>query len=274
MSQQQCPACGSYVQPGSQFCTNCGAAMQAGTGAPPPPPPGGQVPAPGYYQQPTAPQPGYQQQPPYPPAGFQQPMPPQEPPRKRKTLLIVVLVALALLLCCGAAVAAVLIFGDGDGGGSSGEYPAWELSANQRRVVAEFGYPQTFNVYYGTDPVADTPAENGELPMHRFEVWDYYALGSRFMFKDGAAVGTSDAPALPAGTEFPMLKPEEFSLGMSLQETADAIGALPTEGADIAPEILEGLEVYIFEGQVTASFDQGRLVGVETVPVAPEGSVQ
>ncbi|MDZ4654990.1 MAG: hypothetical protein U1F44_03855 [Coriobacteriia bacterium] len=180
---------------------------------------------------------------------------------------------LGLLFVFGAVgVGAFLLFSDGDGGGGNGDWSAWESTRSQQRVVAEFGYPETFSVYYGVDP-NDQPDANGELPIHRLEVWDYYSLGSRFTFKDGEATGVHDAPAAPVGTEFPLLRPDEFAVGMSLQDVTDVIGALPTAGADIAPEIAEGLEIYVFEGQVTASFDQGRLVGVETVPVTAEGGV-
>lgn len=253
-----CIHCGSPISDGAAFCTNCGAAQAQHA------PPAQQPPQ--QYQQPYAQpaQPQYQQQPAY----YQQATPP--PKKSRKGLFITLGVLGGLLVCGALGVGALLLFSGG--GGDNGDWTAWQPTRSQQRVVAEFGYPETFSVYFGVDP-NDQPAANGELPIHRLEVWDYYSLGSRFTFKDGEATGVYDAPAAPAGTEFPLLRPDEFAVGMSLQDVTDVIGVLPTEGADIAPDIIEGLEVYVFEGQVSASFDQGRLVGVETVPVSIEGGV-
>lgn len=218
----------------------------------PPPPPAQPVYAPVYAPQYAA------QQPPSPPA------------KKRSTGLIVAIVVgviLALLVCCGATVAAVLIFG------SSDSAEPWKLSADQTRVVAEFGPPQTFNIICAADPKNDDPGEDG-FPIHRVETWTYHDMGTQFLFRDGKAMGTTSTPFPAADTSYPKLRPEEFYRGMSVEDVVKAVGGAPTKAADIAPDAFKGLEAYVFGDQVMAEFENGGLVGVQTASVISEGAAK
>jgi hypothetical protein len=216
---------------------------------PPPPPPA---------------QPAYEQQ-------YGSP-PPPPPAKKRSTGLIVAIVVgviLALLVCCGATVAAVLIFG------SSDSAEPWKLSADQTRVVAEFGPPQTFNIICAADPKNDDPGEDG-FPIHRVETWSYHDMGTRFIFRDGKAMGTAAIPVAvaAAGATYPKLRPEEFYRGMSVEDVVKAVGGAPTKAADLAPDAFKGLEAYVFGDQVMAEFENGGLVGVQTASVISEGAAK
>jgi hypothetical protein len=199
----------------------------------------------------------------------QQPAQPQAP-KSKKGLFIGLGIAAALLACGGCAVISILLLASGDGGS---DYEAWQPTRDQQRVLAEFGYPESFAIYYGTDPADPGSAEGGQ-PVHRVEIWDYYGLNSRFAFKDGVATGAYDAPALPAGAQPVQASPLDFSLGMSVKDVANTLGAPPTEAFDIAPDVAEGLELYGFFGQVVAGFDDGALMSIETVPVVIEGGEQ
>lgn len=199
----------------------------------------------------------------------QQPAGPQQP-KSKKSLFIGLGIAAALLACGGCAIVSILILSSG---GGSNNYEAWQPTRDQQRVVAEFGYPESFAIYYGSDPADPGSAEGGQ-PVHRVEVWDYYGLNSRFTFKDGVATGAYDAPALPAGAQSVQASPLDFSLGMSVEEVANALGSPPTEAFDIAPDAGEGLELYGFSGQVVAGFAEGALMSIETVPVVIEGGDQ
>jgi len=200
--------------------------------------------------------------------------PPQAPARtgwSRTRVLIVGGVLLGLLVCAAVIVGALVIFSSGDG--KQKAVKPWALSADQRRVVAAFGPPQTFSVICATDPKNDDLGKDG-FPIHRVETWSYHELGAQFFFRDGRATGETRTPVVPAGTHYPKLRPEEFARDMSVEDVVKVIGAAPTKAADIAPDIFKGLEVYVFGDQVMAEFDNGRLVGVQTTPVIPTGGKQ
>lgn len=198
------------------------------------------------------------------------PPPPSPSGPKRSTGLIVAIVVgviFVLMTCCGVIVAAVLIFG------SSESAEPWKLSADQTRVVQEFGPPQTFSVICATDPKNDDPGEDG-FPVHRVEIWSYHDMGTRFLFRDGKAMGTTATPFPVADTAYPKLRPEEFYRGMSVDDVVKAVGAAPTKAADIAPDAFEGLEAYVFGDQVMAEFEDGKLVGIQTAAVVSEGAAK
>ncbi|MDO8914908.1 MAG: hypothetical protein Q7W16_02345 [Coriobacteriia bacterium] len=204
------------------------------------------------------------------PVMYPAPPPPPPPAPKRSTGLIVAVVVgviFALMACCGIAFAAVLIFG------SSSSAEPWKLSADQTRVASEFGPPQTFDIICAADPKNDDPGEDG-FPIHRIETWTYHEMGTRFIFRDGKVMGTSAVPAPAAGTAYPKLRPEEFYAGMSLEDVAKVVGAAPTKAADIAPDTFKGLEAYVFDDQVMAEFEGGKLVGVQTAAVITEGAAK
>lgn len=222
---------------------------------------------PGMYPAPPPPPPPEQQ--PYQPQYAAPPPPPPSGPKRSTglTLLIVGGVIFVLLACCGALVAAVLIFG------ASSSAEPWKLSADQTRVVQEFGPPQTFSIICAADPKNDDPGKDG-FPIHRVEIWSYHDMGTQFIFRDGKAMGTKATPVAAAGTTYPKLSPEEFYRGMSVEDVVKAVGAAPTKAADIAPEAFKGLEAYVFGDQVMAEFENGELVGVQTAPVIGEGAAQ
>lgn len=217
----------------------------------------------------TSPQ-GYPAQPPGSPLAPRQS--PEQPPRARKrsgkTALFIVVAALLGLLACGMLIVGATVVFSPHGKGTVAE--PWHLSADQRRVVQEFGPPQTFSVICATDPKNDDLGKDG-FSIHRIETWSYHGLGAQFFFRDGRAVGDAHTKGVPAGTNYPKLRPEEFTRGMSVEDVVKVIGAAPTKAADIASDIFKGLEAYVFGDQVMAEFDGGRLVGVQTAPVTPKG---
>ena len=188
--------------------------------------------------------------------------------RPRKTMWIVGGALLAALVCA-ALVGGILLCSCGGKTKPPAPVP-WKLSAAQRLVVHEFGPPQTFSVICASDPAHDQAGKNG-FPIHRVEIWSYHDLGAQFLFRDGHALDEKSIPVLQAGTTYPQLRPEEFYRGMSVNDVVKVIGGAPAKSADIAPDIFEGLQAYEFGNQVMAEFDNGRLAGVQTVPVIPTG---
>jgi hypothetical protein len=191
---------------------------------------------------------------------------PQAPRPKRTGLIVGLIVGgviLGLMACCAAVFIGFALFG-----GSSAE--PWTLSADQKRVVQEFGPPQTFSIVCATDPTHDKATSDG-FPVRRIETWTYHDLGQQFFFRDGAALGTTATPVAVAGTGYPKLKPEEFYRGMSIDDVVKAVGAAPAKAADIAPDTYKGIEMYVFADQVLAGFEDGKLVVLRTAPAIPEG---
>lgn len=191
-----------------------------------------------------------------------------EAPVKKRTLVIIIAVgALVLLLACCGVFAAFSFFGSNDAGSS--------YSADQEAVLGDFGTPDTFTVMFG-EIASDEFDKDGNQPTHRVEYWEYWDSSVRVVFRDGTFVRHETLAALPAGTyDYPALEPVSFAGGMSGQEVADKIGTAPDQAAVMLPGSDLGLGTITFAGQVAATFEDGKLVMIQTAPVkTAEGSEQ
>ncbi len=131
------------------------------------------------------------------------------------------------------------------------------LSDDQRAVAAEFGYPRTFAVTF-------TSADARRREPSALETWDYYELGTRFIFRNGRVVLTRAIEALPIDRHaYPAVSPADFEPGMSVQDLTEAWRHAPaTEpGGDADSERL------VWSGVVAGRFRDGRLTGAETAPL-------
>ncbi|MDZ4063375.1 MAG: hypothetical protein U1E22_01795 [Coriobacteriia bacterium] len=183
-----------------------------------------------------------------------------EAPVKKRTLVIAVAAtSLVLLLGCCAVFAALSFFGSDDNGGG--------YSEEQQAVLEDLGPPDTFTLMFGE--IADEEFdEEGNLPTHRLEYWEYWDSSVRIVFRDGRYIRHDTLEALPAGTyEYPALELAWFDEGMSGQEVADKIGAAPDKAARLLPGSELGLGTITFADQVAATFEDGKLVMIQTAPV-------
>ncbi|MCB2223444.1 MAG: hypothetical protein KQH83_04625 [Actinobacteria bacterium] len=141
--------------------------------------------------------------------------------------------------------------------------PEWVSGDDQVRVVEEFGLPSVFTIVFGQDPegVLDDAED------HRFEYWDYHDMGVRFVFRDGAVMGTRTIPLLGPGYDYPAVAPGWFAAGMTLDDVAGLLGGMPTSGAEVVPEIAGEFVVAVWNDVVAVGFVDGVIVSVETAPV-------
>jgi hypothetical protein len=290
MSGSFCTHCGAPRAEGAPYCTACGAKVAA-EGAQP----AQQPPQQAQQQQPQPPpqqaqgqqqyqQPGYQQQPypgQYPGYGYQQPA----PPKKRgagKTIAIIAGILVGLgALCFGGLVVIGLLNPDSPpggggtpGGGATDSTVAWQPTYDQMRVLDEFGPPQGFTLAYGEDATEDLSTVSGELPIHRAEAWDYFDMQTRFLFKDGEAIGTEDLPPPPSNPYYPQFNPLDFVYGMSAEQVNDFIGIEPSMETQPDPAIFPDLKVTNYYNQLFVTYEDGALVGVEAPVLADQGGAQ
>ncbi|MBN2405114.1 MAG: hypothetical protein JXE06_05990 [Coriobacteriia bacterium] len=245
MADEFCTACGSARTEGAQFCTKCGARFENG------PPVAPQYVQPDAYVHPAA------------------------APRKKSKWVKVILfsmLAAGLVFAIGMGVLVwIVMSGAGEcasGTGNSVTVDNAGISADQLRITEEFGLPQVFTVVIGEDII--DAAEGGDLDAHRVEFWDYPEMGARIVFRDGAVVGTRDIEVLPDAFAYPEISPLSFAEGMSPGEVSSLIGIEPGGSAQITPEIAQGLEVLVWDGVLSCTFENGGLVAAETAPVMGE----
>ncbi|MBN1192175.1 MAG: hypothetical protein JXA36_00570 [Coriobacteriia bacterium] len=180
-------------------------------------------------------------------------------PGKRSRSRAVAFGCLALVLACSLSCGAVFLLGSRSGGGGG-------LSADQKRVAEEFGLPRTFSVVIGED--VEGALEGGDLDVHRIETWDYHEMGTRFVFRDGAVVGTRDISVLdPAAFAYPAISPASFSEGMSPDDVSELLGGEPGGEATLSAGLGEEVRTLVWSGVVSCTFVDGELAVVETAPL-------
>lgn len=125
------------------------------------------------------------------------------------------------------------------------------LSADQQRVIEEFGLPRTFTIVLG----------DGEAQA-RLESWEYYELGSAIHFRDGEVVGTTPIAALdPEQYAYPALSPEDFEEGMT---AADVTAMLAHGPESVESTAIPGAEHALWSGAVEAGFTDEVLAAIRT----------
>ena len=140
------------------------------------------------------------------------------------------------------------------------------LSGDRTRVAEEFGLPRTFSIVIGEDP--ESALEGGDLESHRIESWDYYELGTRFIFRDGAIVATNRLEPLdPWSFAYPAVAPMDFVEGMTVEDVSSMLGHEPGGSVEVAVGLDATVEVYVWSGVVSCTFSDGGLVAVETAPL-------
>ncbi|MHB1296004.1 MAG: zinc ribbon domain-containing protein [Anaerolineae bacterium] len=131
------------------------------------------------------------------------------------------------------------------------------LSSEQQTLVDRFSYPDTFTLLL--DP--DAMGQAGEPS--RLELWNYHVFGTCFKFADGRFRGI-DAAKESAEAGNALLRPDQFHSAMSLEDVNQVVGDIPRVGAEVAPEVAEGFDVYVYDQGLVVGFLHGRLAYAST----------
>lgn len=180
---------------------------------------------------------------------------------KTRTIVIIVVavVVLAMSGCC--CVAFTLFGGKGD----------YKLSDDQKAVIEDFGQPDDFTIMFG-QIASEAFDDKGEQPTHRVEYWNYRDSRVTAIFRDGKFVRQAELAPLPAGSwTYPKLNPEQFAEGMPAKDVVELIGEMPDKTIKTTPASGMKLVTVSFKGQIQASFEDGKLVMLETRPVKVAG---
>lgn len=193
-------------------------------------------------------------------------------PAQRRSFTAFWVAATVLALGVLTVTAFFVVTGGGTSPGSDpGEVPvaAWETSG-QDFVLEELGNPQSFQLSFGQDIEEETTA--GEIPpIHRFEYWDYYDMGCRFVFKDGVCEGVQPLKPLDFSPYTPEYTSVDLALGMTEQELIGFFATEPSSRAEIVPGAEEDVTASSWGGQLVVVFKDGGLIAAETAPIQVEG---
>jgi hypothetical protein len=141
------------------------------------------------------------------------------------------------------------------------------LSADQQKIVNELGWPDTFILFFDSDPA--NPQRNVT-----YESWNYHSYITRFDFADGVLV-QSDATQIfgDLAVSARKYRPLQFSKGMDISSIQALFPDMTLAQSDI-PE-LYGQKLLIMTGdRIMFGFEKGKLQFVETTLIVPEGGVQ
>lgn len=267
MASTYCRQCGSEMAEGTAHCTACGAPL---TAAPTPPQqyPSQPTSPQQYYLQPQSPPQYAQYSPQYPPQyAPQYPQPPKRSGIGRfltySALGCAALLAIGVLIFVGISLLA-------PSGPEGGDVVLWHATYDQNRVLDEFGPPQAFVIGYGEDHL-DAAAADDPLPIHRVETWDYWDMRTRFEFKDGVAIGTTELPAPEFAVYTPAYTPLDFSLGMTPSDVAQFMQVGPSASATLDQQLFPGMTIDSFFDELYVSYQDDGLVGVESSLLSLEG---
>lgn len=107
----------------------------------------------------------------------------------------------------------------------------------------------------------------------RWEEWSYFDQQTRFDFLDGELLWTIDIPAAPDGSLFAhFYDPLEFTDGMTLEAVHILLSDQILEQAPLDEVEIPGGLVLIGD-QILLGFDNGNLVSVQTLALAPDATI-
>jgi len=143
--------------------------------------------------------------------------------------------------------------------------PPYALSAEQRQVVDELGYPDAFTLLFYQD--LDEQDRYYDI---RYESWQYGAVGREVVFVNGELIRDVPAEAVPPALAATPYRPEQFAASMRLNDVLASAGIAEYARAAADPLLVPSAEICLAR-QLAFGLKDGRLMAVETLPVAAEG---
>jgi hypothetical protein len=136
------------------------------------------------------------------------------------------------------------------------------LSDQQQTVFDDFGWPDAF-ILVEMDNLQDEPI--------RHEIWHYYLAQTSFLFSNGVFISDSEVEMPPAGILPTPYTPDQFPVGVSLEEIQTLMGDVSFKPVKDSELIQEGFQLYAGD-KILLGFVDDQLVYVEALAVLPEGS--
>ena len=150
-------------------------------------------------------------------------------------------------------------------GEHSPDQAPYTLSAEQRQVVDELGYPDAFTLLFYQD--LDEQDRYYDI---RYESWQYGAVGREVVFVNGELIRDVPAEAVPPALAATPYRPEQFAASMRLNDVLASAGIAEYARAAADPLLVPSAEICLAR-QLAFGLKDGRLMAVETLPVAAEG---
>ena len=145
--------------------------------------------------------------------------------------------------------------------------PTRALSADQQNIISAFGWPDSFVLYFDTDP-------NDAKRMVAYESWNFYGYQTRFDFVEGMLAGSDVSEAIgEVAVGAKRYRPTQFTHNMDVNSIKSHFPNLTFAQAEI-PEIYGQQLTILTGGQIIFGFEKGRLQYVETSLLVPQGGVK
>jgi hypothetical protein len=137
-----------------------------------------------------------------------------------------------------------------------------QLSEQHKSVVDDLGWPDAFTLVE-MDNVQGEPI--------RHEIWNYYLAQTSFLFSNGIFISDSEVEMPPAGIIPTPYTPDQFPVGISLEDIQTLLGDVSLNAVENSDLIQEGFQLYAGQ-QILLGFINNQLVYVEALALFPEGS--
>ena len=139
--------------------------------------------------------------------------------------------------------------------------PSANYSESQIEVINRLGQPESFTLMM---VALDEDSEE----IVRNEIWNYFSLGSRFIFLRGELILTEDIDSIDEESVLPGYTPDQFRAGMSFAEVLEVTGEREFVLMEVIDEYIESGDLYYTE-QLVLGFKDDQLFFVESQPLIP-----
>lgn len=133
-----------------------------------------------------------------------------------------------------------------------------KYSADQQRIISEFGLPDTFQV------VKDSGADGTAT---KSEIWRYLKLGEVFLFENGQFSARTHQDFnldIDASLVAVKIEPADVYDLVTLEEINQLLGGEPNYSADINQEVLANAQLYNYDNLVTIGLVNNKISWVRT----------
>ena len=139
---------------------------------------------------------------------------------------------------------------------------AADYSDAQIEVINRLGKPESFTLM-----MVALNEDSDEIV--RNEIWNYFSLGTRFIFLKGELILTEEIDSIDDESVLPSYSPDQFGFGMSFAEVLEVTGEKEFVLMEVIDEYIESGDLYYTE-QLVLGFKDEQLFFVESQPLIPD----